>query len=251
MKQKQQYYEKVVKTVDGKTKERYIHKKTCESLYLEKHRIHPGHEGGTYKESNVVLVSFKEHIMAHYLRYLQYQNHRDRYAYTSMATIAIEERRRALASIAGSIGGKNSAKFMREQKRGRHDPINQGLLGKKGAASAREKGVGAFDPNNKIKADLAWKKKYNENSDFRARMKKNLVKGLKKQNKDKINIGNPIQQKIKSINYHGILVNNERFVSPYASYSVKSKKFQYTEARIHMSEDFFWYSIYQTSSNVE
>lgn len=99
-------------------------------------------------------------------------------------------------------------------------------------------------------------------------MTNNLAKGRETQNQQRINIGNPLQQKIKSVNYNGILVENirpvlpesstksgkftqvskikERFASPYISYSLESGKFEYTEARVHMSEDLFWYHIYKT-----
>jgi len=35
---------------------------------LEKHRIIPGHDNGTYISSNVVLCSFEEHTLAHFYR---------------------------------------------------------------------------------------------------------------------------------------------------------------------------------------
>ncbi len=38
---------------------------------LEKHRVLPGHQSGTYEDENVVFLTFPQHVMAHYLRFLQ------------------------------------------------------------------------------------------------------------------------------------------------------------------------------------
>jgi len=195
---------------------------------------------------NVVLCTFNQHVIAHYLRYLQYGNHKDKLAYMFMNTHGNEKHRKMRASLAGSIGGTNQQIKLREKKLGWFNSKIQQKLGRKGAASARIRNVGAFDLRNKIKADIAWKKKYKNDKSFREKMKKNLVKGLKTQKQKKINIGNPLQQRIKSVNFRGILVNNKRLNTPYRSFSLQTGKFEYTDARVHMSEDFFWYSIYKT-----
>jgi hypothetical protein len=41
---------------------------------LEKHRILPGHQGGTYDINNVALLTFNEHRLAHKLLFKMYSN---------------------------------------------------------------------------------------------------------------------------------------------------------------------------------
>lgn len=72
-------------------------------------------------------------------------------------------------------------------------------------------------------------------------MKMNLKKGLETQREEGKNIYNPFSQRIRSINYRGILMGTKRVAMPYQSYSLETGKFEYTEARVHMSEDFYWY----------
>lgn len=71
----------------------------------EKHRIFPGFEGGNYDPSNVLDITFSEHCLAHYYRYLSYRKTGDKAAFLWMSG-QTEEARRALASYAGQIGGK-------------------------------------------------------------------------------------------------------------------------------------------------
>ena len=219
----------------------YIDTKTDKVVFLEKHRILPGHEGGTYESANVVLVTFPEHIMAHYLRLLQYGNPKDRAALNLMLSNTNEERRREIASLAGSIGGKHSQQLLKQQNKGWYNSETQRKLGTKGAASARLKGVGAFDPSNLIKAVEEWQKKYQNDQNFRKKMQENLKKGLETQKKLKINIYDSLSQRIRSVNFHGVLVDNKRLSSPYTSYSKSG--IEYTEERTHLSEDFFWYHV--------
>jgi hypothetical protein len=40
---------------------------------FEKHRILPGHAGGTYTASNILYLTFQEHKLAHFYRYLSFQ----------------------------------------------------------------------------------------------------------------------------------------------------------------------------------
>jgi hypothetical protein len=77
-------------------------------------------------------------------------------------------------------------------------------------------------------------------------MQKNLKKGLETQKELKMNIYDSLLQRIRSVNYNGVLVDGKRISSPYTSIS-KSRKgeieIEYTEERTHLSEDFFWYHI--------
>jgi len=54
-------------------------KESSLSGYVEKHRIVPGHSGGKYEDGNIVLVSFLDHCLAHFYRYLAYENSIDLY----------------------------------------------------------------------------------------------------------------------------------------------------------------------------
>lgn len=181
--------------------------------------------------------------MAHYLRYLQYGNKKDKMAAIVMISNSTAERRREIAKLAGSIGGKKQQQLLKIQNRGFFNSKIQSELGKKGTNSARQKGVGAFDMKNKEKADKAWQEKYQTDKTFQEKMKKNLNQGLKTQRLQKENIHNPISQRIRSVIYHGVLIGNKRVCAPYSFYKFKSGEFEYTEARTHLSEDFFWYYI--------
>jgi hypothetical protein len=75
---------------------------------LEKHRILPQHASGTYEVNNVVLCSFEDHRLAHFYRYLAYEEKGDLIAWQLMSG-QDEEARYTLASYAGKIGGKASS----------------------------------------------------------------------------------------------------------------------------------------------
>lgn len=170
----------------------YVSKKTGQIIYLEKHRIVPGHENGKYKKENTLLLTFPEHVMAHYLRFLQYQKYEDQTAVLLMLSNSNVDTRRLRASLAGSIGGKKQQQLLQEQNLGRFNSEIQSQLGRKGAAKARSLNVGAFDPLNKQKADIAWQNKYETDKDFQQKMRKNLEKGLETQRNTGKNIYNPI-----------------------------------------------------------
>ena len=70
-----------------------------------KHRILPGHMGGTYDPANVILLTVAEHAEAHRKLYEQYGNRHDKTSWLALSKqIGKEEaNRRAM-----SIGGKNS-----------------------------------------------------------------------------------------------------------------------------------------------
>ena len=57
-------------------------KDSDEKLY--KHRILPGHEGGKYILQNTLLVTYQEHCLMHFYRFLSYQNPKDELAYRLM-----------------------------------------------------------------------------------------------------------------------------------------------------------------------
>lgn len=152
--------------------------------YVEKHRINPGHSGGKYTPENVVLVSFPDHCLAHYYRYLSYRNSVDLYAYHKMIGDNIESRiSRAKAggesarnikvgcfkdskcrqeklvkpsrsayydkNIQSSNGKKRKIQLLEE---GFFTSERQSIRGKRGAEINRINGTGAFDPKNLEKA---------------------------------------------------------------------------------------------------
>mgnify|MGYP001551422609 CR=1 FL=1 len=152
--------------------------------YTEKHRIVPGHSGGKYEDRNVVLVSFLDHCLAHFYRYLAYGNSIDLYAYHKMIGDTEESRISRARSggesarniIAGCfkdykcreetlIKPQRSAYYnkkiqssngkKRKQQlldKGFYSSKNQKIRGKKGAEVNRINGTGAFDPKNLEKA---------------------------------------------------------------------------------------------------
>lgn len=154
------------------------------SGYIEKHRIIPGHSGRKYVDNNIVLVSFPEHCLAHFYRYLVYGNSIDLYAYHKMIGDTVEARISRSKSggeasrniIAGCfkdykcreetlIKPQRSAYYNKEiqssnGKKRKKQLIEEGFFssekqivrGKKGVEVNRKNGTGAFDPKNLEKA---------------------------------------------------------------------------------------------------
>jgi hypothetical protein len=108
------------------------HQLNKRGLKLYKHRIFPGHSGGTYASSNVVYLSYYFHAAAHYVRYLTYGNVADLKA-SSMMLGQTEEEKLQIAQAAGKIGGKGRSKKMLEKKEMFYDPVWQKEHGFKGA----------------------------------------------------------------------------------------------------------------------
>jgi hypothetical protein len=228
LKQKQENYELISTPVESGKQQRYQDKKTQKPIYLEKHRIMPGHQGGEYIAINTLLLTFYEHIMSHYLRYKQYGDVKDLKAYTLMLTNSIEARRQ-FASEAGKLGGTKQQQILKEQKAGWFNSQAQRERGKKGAATARQRGVGAYDPGNIKRAQEIAQDLYQSDANHRAKMKTNLKVGTVQKNGIVVNY----------YNEKGELEIYQRFKSPYTSYSER-KGIEYSEERLHMSEDFFW-----------
>ena len=81
-------------------------KDSDEKLY--KHRILPGHEGGKYILQNTLLVTYQEHCLMHFYRFLSYQNPKDELAYRLMINQDADAHL-LKSSLGGTIGGKRSA----------------------------------------------------------------------------------------------------------------------------------------------
>ncbi len=71
---------------------------------LEKHRIIPGHRNGKYEPSNVIMLTFEDHTLAYFYRYLTYKHKGDLIAFRFMRN-QTKEGRLLLASYAGKIAG--------------------------------------------------------------------------------------------------------------------------------------------------
>ena len=239
MKQKKEYYTPAKGVVQGATNSDFVDSRTGFCHYLEKHRILPGYESGTYREDNTVLLTFPEHVHAHYLRFLQYGKVADRVAVNKMLGQNTAQTRRDMAQYAGSLGGKQQQQNLRDQNRGWYNSEVQRKLGKKGAAVAKERGVGAFDPQNLLNALAAWQTKFQQDTAFRQKMVNNLKQGLKTQAQRGMNIYNPASQRHRVINGKGLSIDGKIVFSSY-SIVYTDETFEYSEHRVHMSEDLYW-----------
>jgi hypothetical protein len=219
-------------------------RKTGKLFYLEKHRILPGHQNGDYKENNIVLLTFHEHIMAHYFRYLQYEDVSDLKAVYLMLNASNPQIRTEMARLAGKTGGKASQKLAKEKKLDWFNSDTQSKLGLKGAAAAKEKKVGAYDPKNLKKANKAHRELYETNEQFREKMLQNLSTGIETQRREKKGLFAPGANRIRNALRWGIKMNGVYYEAPYNS--VKDSGVQYSESRIYISEDFFWNHVYNS-----
>ncbi len=79
------------------------------SVKLQTHRILPGHAGGTYDDpNNLVRITYDEHKLAHFYRFLQYRENGDKAAYLLMSN-QTQEGKLAVARAAGKISGSRRA----------------------------------------------------------------------------------------------------------------------------------------------
>nr|AWX53465.1 hypothetical protein [Scotinosphaera sp. NIES-154] len=83
---------------------------------FEKHRILPEHAGEMYVSSNILYLTFQEHKLAHFYRYLSFQDKGDLIAYKLMSG-QTEEGRQLMSSYAGKIGGVISGKKNKAQNK--------------------------------------------------------------------------------------------------------------------------------------
>lgn len=102
------------------------------NIKTNKHRILPGHAGGTYDSENVIILSYFFHAAAHYVRYLTFREVGDLRA-ASMMLGATPEEKFQIAQIAGKFGGPQRAKRMLETRTYFYDPVWQEKVGNKGA----------------------------------------------------------------------------------------------------------------------
>lgn len=94
-----------------------LRKTYSSEIKLYKHRIIPGHEGGTYTRSNILWCSYKDHCLAHYYRWLNYKKKEDLLAWKLMTS-----QTENTSILAGQIGGKAVQKLQRQNQTHFYDP---------------------------------------------------------------------------------------------------------------------------------
>lgn len=153
---------------------RYLAQKSSDDLYmyfinskrvevseiatsLEKHHIQPRFEGGSDGPDNLILLTPEDHMLAHFLRYLEYGKNQD-------ASVVIfrcgynEEARRVVQETA--------LKKMKEEKKGRWDPTAQSERGKKGGLKG-----GSANTQAQFEVRQSLGKKYGQQTGLRNQSK--------------------------------------------------------------------------------
>lgn len=91
---------------------------------LQRHRILPGHQGGTYDPRNVAYLTVREHIIAHYLLWRIHRRGYDQEAYRGMKGLDLK-------SYPSRLGMKHSAETRRK--------LSEAMKGKTHSAETRRK----------------------------------------------------------------------------------------------------------------
>jgi hypothetical protein len=177
------------------------------STYVEKHHILPRFASGLDEEKNLVQLTYRDHITAHYIRWRVYKDPRDLTAYKIMSG-QVSDIRREIASLGGKIGGQIAQQQNKEHQRGRFNSETQRIRGQKGAAANKAQGTGAWDSANLEKANKVQAKNPEL---YREQKLKNLETGRITQKQKGINIGNSTSQRRKSLQYRGIVLNGKYY----------------------------------------
>jgi hypothetical protein len=180
------------------------------NIYLEKHHILPLHAGGTDEPSNLVRLTFSDHLIAHYIRWIVYREPGDRIAYQMMLGQPDEETRRLRASLGGHRGGRVTQARFRASNRGRFNSEAQRNRGRAGAEVNRQQGTGAWDPNNLVRANQRLRELEGIMQPIRL---DNLARGRETQRQRRINIHDRFAQRRRSLKYHGVVINNVRYLA--------------------------------------
>ncbi len=108
-------------------------------MTLYKHRILPGHQGGTYDPSNVVLLTMEEHAEAHKELWEKYGNKKDYIAYKALSGQMSKEEARIEAVKAALTGKKQTPEQVRKRVEARMKTCPHPTLGKKLAPASDER----------------------------------------------------------------------------------------------------------------
>jgi len=116
--------------------------------------------------------------------------------------------RRLKARLAGELGGPAVQKVNKALGKGWFNSQQQRLNGIKGASKNREQQTGAWDSANLEKANQVLKEKglYTTPERFA-----NLAQGRQTQKQRKINVNDPIAQRRKSLQFHGIVLDGKHY----------------------------------------
>lgn len=80
--------------------EKYKSQKLDNMVYKERHHIIPKHIGGSNNEDNIILLTYRQHILAHLLLYRVYRRFEDLTAYRLMRGLD-PDRKRAISKMIG------------------------------------------------------------------------------------------------------------------------------------------------------
>lgn len=79
--------------------EKYKNQKINKNSYSEKHHIIPKHMGGINKETNIITLYYRQHILAHLLLFRKYKNYKDLCAYRLMRSISSDRKKEISRAI--------------------------------------------------------------------------------------------------------------------------------------------------------
>lgn len=159
---------------------------------LERHRILPKHQGGTYEESNCTYLTHREHILAHYLLWRIHAHHEDRSAYKMMKgtkcypprvgkTLSAETRRKIGKGNKGKTITEETRKKLSESLKGRPNTeehnrkISEAKKGKKRGPMTEEQ---KLKISKACKGKLAWNKGKSPSAEHAEKLRK-VRKGKK------------------------------------------------------------------------
>lgn len=170
---------------------------------LFRHRILPAHQGGTYQDKdNILYISYKDHVLAHYYRYLAYSQVGDLKAYLLMSSRPEE--------IMTQLGQRR-ARQMKDRKELFFNPEWQKKYGFKGAGK-RNVDEGTLEKVNLFLTEYK--------PEVRSEAGKLGGKArIEKQRREKTNLFDPkaLMQKRGNLVRWGISINGKRI--PYENLS--------------------------------
>lgn len=109
-----------------------------ENTYTEKHHIIPKYLGGTNDEKNLIILTYRQHILAHLLLYRKYNNYQDLMAYKLMTSLPFERKR-----LISKLIGLNNIQTGHIQRLGKHNKDTNFINSIKTSESLRKGGLKA------------------------------------------------------------------------------------------------------------